>query len=337
MTQQITTGVFITGAAARIAQEVAMLDLLMQQKGLVLNQSNTLLSGFSSGSLNLLAINVCFRDNNPLSWDGYYKNEVLFTLRNKDVFEFFPRTKDSILNTAPLRTTLNKFLSDAGINYIGDLSFTSNILTAVKGTQDTVWINNGDDGQYALASDVFMSSTAIPVVFPPQTISYKAGTTRNIPDAEFVDGGTHGVFKNFENTFLPFIKQNGPLDTLHIVSPMREAFDEESKGFFSLLRTESLSDAEQALHQNFSLNISIDAFNKFCIALQAANATSSIANNILVSIPFMGTNSGILDFDAEQDVYNTVIDWVKNQHPEQLAVPLEVYVKNNPVKSIITV
>ena len=60
MAQKLKTAVLLTGAAARISQEVAMLDQLRDKKGLVLSQDETLLTGFSSGSLNLAAINACF-------------------------------------------------------------------------------------------------------------------------------------------------------------------------------------------------------------------------------------------------------------------------------------
>ncbi len=61
MTQKLKTAVLLTGAAARISQEVAMLDKLMDPKGcgLKISQDDTLVAGFSSGSLNLAAINAC--------------------------------------------------------------------------------------------------------------------------------------------------------------------------------------------------------------------------------------------------------------------------------------
>jgi len=65
MTPKLTTAVLITGAAARISQEVAMFDKLRDpkfrgDKALKVSQGDTLLAGFSSGSLNLAAINACF-------------------------------------------------------------------------------------------------------------------------------------------------------------------------------------------------------------------------------------------------------------------------------------
>ncbi len=60
--------IMVTGAAARISQEVACIDKLRSEKGLRISQKDTMLAGFSSGSLNLLALNACFRDKAPLSW-----------------------------------------------------------------------------------------------------------------------------------------------------------------------------------------------------------------------------------------------------------------------------
>ena len=65
MKNKITTAILVTGAAARISQEVACIDKLIENKGLVINEDNTMLAGFSSGSLNLLAMNACFRNDNP--------------------------------------------------------------------------------------------------------------------------------------------------------------------------------------------------------------------------------------------------------------------------------
>lgn len=57
----VKNGIFLTGAAARISQEVAVLDILMAD-GLEINQDKTLLVGYSSGAMNLLALNGCFRE-----------------------------------------------------------------------------------------------------------------------------------------------------------------------------------------------------------------------------------------------------------------------------------
>ena len=56
MTQPLTKAVLLTGAAARISQEVALFDQLQAMKGLTVSQDDTLLAGFSSGSLNLAEI-----------------------------------------------------------------------------------------------------------------------------------------------------------------------------------------------------------------------------------------------------------------------------------------
>jgi hypothetical protein len=118
MTQPLTKAVLLTGAAARISQEVAILDQLMDWKEppvnglpLTLSQDDTLLAGFSSGSLNLAAINACFSTGSSLDWDTYYKQTVLFPLRNKDVYKINWPLQIPLLSTDPLRITLTNFLT----------------------------------------------------------------------------------------------------------------------------------------------------------------------------------------------------------------------------------
>ncbi len=78
---------FLTGAAARISQEVAIIDQLMAQKGLSITPEDTFLAGFSSGALNMTALNACFRKEKPLSWDQHYKKEILFRLTSEQVYQ----------------------------------------------------------------------------------------------------------------------------------------------------------------------------------------------------------------------------------------------------------
>ena len=85
MGKKLTNAVMVTGAAARISQEVACIDKLIQD-GLNINEDSTMLAGFSSGSLNLLALNACFRNDNPISWEVDYKQNTLWTLTDEKVY-----------------------------------------------------------------------------------------------------------------------------------------------------------------------------------------------------------------------------------------------------------
>jgi predicted esterase len=72
--------IMLTGAAARISQEVALFDKLQERSAnpLQIDEQDTFLAGFSSGSLNLAALNACFRKDAPLGWKSYYQETILF-------------------------------------------------------------------------------------------------------------------------------------------------------------------------------------------------------------------------------------------------------------------
>ncbi len=79
--------VFLTGAAARISQEVAILDLLMERavNPLTLSPADTLITGFSSGGLNVSAINASvsngeFDKDKWVSW-----RDFLFDIKNENI------------------------------------------------------------------------------------------------------------------------------------------------------------------------------------------------------------------------------------------------------------
>ena len=139
MGKKLTNAVMVTGAAARISQEVACIDKLIQQ-GLTLNEDSTMLAGFSSGSLNLLALNACFRNDNPISWEVDYKQNTLWTLTDEKVY-----TSNGVhiplFDTAPLRATLNTFLGKMGASTFGDLPFDSYVLTFSGSKLRTEWAN----------------------------------------------------------------------------------------------------------------------------------------------------------------------------------------------------
>lgn len=327
--KRITQAVFLTGAAARISQEVALLDKLIVDQGLKLSEQNTLLAGFSSGSLNIAAINMAFCDDSPIDWKEDYQKNTLFSLTNDDVFKKQKDGKISIFDTRPLRKTLNKFLSLKDIKAYGDLPFQSYVLTySYRHLATTEWARNfgKDDNSNLKASDLFMASTAIPVVFPDQKIrkAVKKGS-RNFPKGKFADGGTHGTFDNFEVEMGLFIKDNGAiLDDLYIVSPMRKEDDSDD-----LLEIEnSLVDkmegvVKSALGKVLS-NMSFRGFMKFLKALQQYQLDNKIAKQVYVSIPFLDKNTGILDFNVEEEAYDKVTAWTKNN---DYCIDLDAFIK----------
>ncbi len=330
----------LTGAAARISQEVALFDKLREPRyqNLTLSEDDTLLCGFSSGSLNLAAINACFRKKDPCSWDNYYKESVLFPLTSSQVFNAFPILHLPIYSTHPLRDTLEDFLRNTQMTYTRDLLFQSYILTMADRTRDersdqkkweTLWACSRNPMQENLyLADLLMSSTAIPVAFPSQEIYGKPGSTTDFPTRKFYDGGTGGTFARFEDYLGSLILQNGPLDELYIISPMREKSEEEIHLEFNHLFS-GLEALEIKQFKDFLSSISMKTFMKFLVALQQwGQQHFPMAKHCYVCIPEMESNFKILDFDNEKPQYQAVCKWV-DQHPDRLAIPLDQFIKSH--------
>jgi hypothetical protein len=328
----LKNGILLTGAAARISQEVAILDLLFAD-GLEINQDETLLVGYSSGAMNLLALNGCFCNDSKVKWSDYYKEKVLFKLKDKNVFELLPTTGRSILNTAPFRPFLGNILGDMGFSSYGELPFKSYVLTSQYHQLTTCWADNKNPGHGQLdPTDLFMASTSIPVVLPSQEIkNTKEGVDRDFPTGNFIDGGTWGAFKDYETQLIPLIKKNGALDELHIVSPMRESLDELNATKKELIKGFGLKHKAEVDYNEFkkSFKIGFGEFIHFVEGLNALNASKEIANEIYVSIPAMKKNTGILSFGKQEKTYKKVYDWLTGDGKDQFKVPIATFLKQN--------
>lgn len=333
MSKKITQAIMLTGAAARISQEVALIDKLREKKGLKISEENTLVTGFSSGSLNLLAINGCFRKNNPISWEEDYKKNTLFCLTNGDVFEKATGRRLYIFSTDPLRQTLNKFLGLQKVKYVSDFSFFNYVLTFSDRKLTTEWAANIENTQNNLVlSDLFMASTAIPIVFPAQKIGNKALSQRNFPKGHFSDGGTGGTFDKFADYIGKFVTDNQAFDDLYIISPMRESDAKEHEHLTNGISANGENHEEHESLKDFASKISFNTFMKFLKKLQEwNNENGPIAKNIYVNIPKLESNFGILDFNQEKTQYDTVCDWVE-KNPDDFAVPLDKYIAEHERK-----
>lgn len=323
--RQIKQAIFLTGAAARISQEVALLDKLILNMGLNMMQDNTLLAGFSSGSLNLTAINGAFSNNPAFDWDLYYKREILFNLTNDDVFKgrLFHKSF-SILDTFPLRKTINHFLDKMNVVAAGDFAFASYILAFADKYATTEWAYSLNEGNKNLnVSDLLMASTAIPFLFPSQKIGSPKLKKRNFPRCHFSDGGTGGTFKRFDK----ILECHGKLDTMYIISPMREKNCEEVMEHYNQIQNTFSQGFHIKLKDSF-INISLHTFLAFLKKLKEWNDTHKNIAKIYVCIPSMENNFPILDFSQQEKQYNAVCKWV-DDHPQKLAVDLDCYLKEH--------
>jgi hypothetical protein len=319
--------IFLTGAAARISQEVAFIDKLIGNKKLLISSDNILLAGFSSGALNITAINACFRNDFPLSWNEYYKNKVLFNIQNSDVFL---RNKLIPFDTNPLRNTIIDFLEKSNMKTLGDLSFQSFILTFSYRRLITFWTYSKWNRHNKLyLSDLLMASSAIPIIFPDQAINCSDENRRRFTRGKFADGGTGGSFKRFEYYLNKYLIHNGKLDRIFIISPMREITSEDYEYLNQLIPAKDilkLDLKEFKLLKVFLEMISQNGFDTFIHRFFKWTQKRKIANEIYVCIPALEKNFPILNFNRQKEQYEAVCKWI-DDHPERLAVPLESYVQ----------
>jgi len=326
MAKKLKTAILLTGAAARISQETALFDQLLLKKGLKVSQDDTLLVGFSSGAINVAAINACFGNDSVLDWDSNYKKQLLFPLRNSDVFKI----KMLPFDNEPLRKTILKLLDKMNYHYLGELPFHSYILTYSLKEKKTLWAYNLiSSHEYINLADLFMASTAIPVIFPKQEIRAAAGYQIDFPGGKYIDGGTEGSFKRFDVTLGEYVKENGQFDTMYIISPMRDKTERVPLTILKMVNNMSNKDAIISHFINHLNHISMKAFLKFLQSLNEWNYNGmAMSKNIYISIPEMRRNYNILNFNTQKEQYYAVIEWAR-KNPDKLAIPIDQFLKEH--------
>lgn len=180
------TAIIMTGAAARIPQQAALLEELYN-RGLL--KDVVFISGVSAGAINAVALNGILEGK--LTWEEYRK--TLFSLSNNDVF-LIQEGKKLPVNTEPVRILYRQFVEEKlGYMKIGDLPIMTEISFAnyrdLKVRKNIYRmcsrkINEETDTTLSLV-DIMMASSAIPFAFPPVRID----NVSTIPDLEYVDGG----------------------------------------------------------------------------------------------------------------------------------------------------
>lgn len=194
------TAIVMTGAAARIPQQAALLEELYNRGNL---KDVVFISGVSAGALNAVMLNAILTGR--LTWQEY--RDILFSIRNTDIF-LSPENKKLPVNTQSLRNLLKSIVEDKlGYNQIGDLpimteiSFTSRKMIVYRMCSRK--INAETDTTLSLV-DIMMASTAIPIAFPPVKIENAA----TLPRVEFIDGGVGSDYIPYR-ALLEFQKHRG--------------------------------------------------------------------------------------------------------------------------------
>jgi predicted acylesterase/phospholipase RssA len=306
------TAIIITGAAARIPQEAALLETLYERG--MLNDV-VFISGASSGALNTVMLNAIL--DGKMSW-AEYKN-ILSSITNDSIFKL----KESLpADTNPLRNFLARVLHDRlGYFRIGELPIPSAIsvtdiellkLSRKNYRLSNFLINPESDPSLDLV-DVLMASTAFPGAFPKTRISH----VKTIPDNEYVDGGLgdHVPYQSLIQ-FITYRKQS--VEKIIIISRKSNTTPELTKELENFgLTDHGFFDKSGILLEDF---LAI-AFIKDLKMLK--KDAPELAAKTYVYIPSFEENFLLMDFNNLKKQYETTVRWASSHQP----VPLDQYLE----------
>jgi hypothetical protein len=304
------TAIVMTGAAARIPQEAALLEELYN-RGLM--KDIVFISGVSSGALNSVALNGIL--TGKMTWAEY--REILFKLKNSDIF--IQEGKKLPVNTEPARRFLTGIVEEKlGYHQIGDLPYMTEIsFTNLKDLdlKKTVYrmcsrkINEETDTTLSLV-DILMASTSFPIAFPKVRIA----NVKTIPNVEYVDGGVGDDHVPY-HALLQFEKFRGRgVERVYIVSRKSDSIPEVSEE----LRVLGIND--KGIFDK--LGISIDNILKRGI-IKRLSAYASEAPELVplsyVWIPDFQADFLMFNFGNLKEQYDMTTLWAKSHNPVPLA------------------
>jgi hypothetical protein len=310
------TAIIMTGAAARIPQEAALLEELYN-RGLM--KDVVFISGVSSGALNSVALNGIL--SGKMTWQEY--KEILFKLTNKDIF--IQEGKKLPVNTEPARKFMKSVVEDKlGYHKIGDLPYMTGISFTHLKTLDlrkdvyrmcSRKINEESDTTLSLV-DILMASTSFPIAFPPVRIK----NAKTIPDVLYVDGGVGDDHIPF-HALLEFEKFRGAgVERVYIISRKSDSIPEVSEE----LRVLGIND--RGIFDR--LGISIDNILKKGIYKRLEAFATESPEHIPICyiwIPDFQADFLMFNFGRLKEQYEMTTEWAKTHQPVPLAEYLLPY------------
>lgn len=308
--------IIMTGAAARIPQEAALLEEL-DKRGML--DDIVFISGVSSGALNAVLLNGIIEKK--ITWKEY--RNILYNIKNKDIVVYdhvqFP------FDTSPARALYTKIVEKKlGYKTIGDLPVTTSISVAyikklplkkVAYRMSSRKINEESDTTLNLV-DILMASTAFPIVFPPVRIP----NVKTIPDVEYIDGGVGDDEIPFK-ALLQFEKQRGiGVEKVFIISRNGDDATKISEEFDALgIDDDGVFD---------ELDLTFDTFlRRGLIKRLKAYAVEApeLVPLTYVWIPDFNDNFPMFDFGTMKQQYNVTTRWAKKNPPTPFAEYLLPY------------
>ncbi len=306
--QSSGTAIIITGAAARITQELALLEALDNQGRL---NNVRFISGVSSGAINTVMLNAVLDPNNNFGWQEY--KDIVLDFNQNDIL--INENNNLPVNTQPLWNTFDQtFTERLGYRTLADLPYNSAVTATRLDTQDLVVASNIPD----LATfdggitEVLMASASFPVAFP----------SIKIEDNIYVDGGLEENIPT--RVALEFqLLDNIPFDTVYIVSYQKnETMEWDQELDFLGIRRARRNILEVSLERaGFNTDeLSQASFDSNLRELQANYP--EFASRTFVYVPKIENLPyyAVFDFGNETalDSYNLVNQWTKSNLPVQL-------------------
>jgi predicted acylesterase/phospholipase RssA len=304
------TAIIMTGAAARIPQQVALLEELYN-RGLM--KDVVFISGVSAGALNAVVLNGIL--SGEMTWDEY-KN-ILFSLKNSDVF--IPQEGKKLpVDTEPIRNLLKRIVDDdLGYHTIGDLPIMTEISFASPRDHTlkrNVYrmcsrkINSETDTTLNLI-DIMMASSAVPFAFPPVRIS----NVKTIPDVEYIDGGVGSDYVPFK-ALLEFQAFRGErVNKVFIISRKIASLAEISEEL-NLLGVENKGRLDKVM-PSFDYLIRRHMMNR----LEAfAKEAPELIYSSFVWIPDFEQDYLMFNFSNLEEQYVITREWAANNDPVSL-------------------
>jgi len=308
------TAILITGAAARIPQEAALLERLYKTGEL---NNVEFIAGASSGALNAVMLNGIL--SKKITWKQY--ENWLGEIRTDSIY--INNDKKLPVDTGPLRNYLTRIVNDSlGYYLMKDLPIVTAIsiteLNAIDFPKQNFRLSNRKINQESDPDlnivDVLMASTAFPMVFPEQGIP----GTSTLPDKHFVDGGIGDDHVPYIG-LIDFMKEDHHNVKKVIIVSRKSDLEPDVNKELAAVGIDTLRIFD---HFGFSLDELLqrgflDGLKKYTKQLPG------LVNNTYVYIPDFEEKFLLLDFNNLKEQYDVTKNWASKNKPILLKNYLE--------------
>lgn len=196
-----------------------------------------LYSGISAGGINAGFLSHFENLNDGINEAiDFYSNT-----KNKDVYSIRHNTHVSLLNTEPLKNTLQNIIKELPNPVIDTYIGATNLYTGKLNVFNYNKVNNTDE-----FTKILLATSAIPVVFPP--ITYK--------NSQYADGGT------LQNELLNIIHDDSYLNITFITPYMDSFFDNTNITSLKQMTIRSFEVVKNSFNNEYNkININCQIFN----------------------------------------------------------------------------